>query len=551
MKRQFFLSLIVVFCLVSFTASDEQPTGPYVSQVWVADTGNGKYKNPVLHADYSDPDVCRVGDDYYLTASSFNCIPGLPILHSNDLVNWSIIGSALPKLLPDTSFAHPQHGNGVWAPAIRYHEGAFYIYYGDPDQGIFMTKTHDPAGEWESPVLVKAGKGLIDPCPFWDEDGRAYLAHAYAGSRAGIKSLLAITRLTPDGRKATGESKTVYDGHDSDETIEGPKLYKRNGYYYLFAPAGGVATGWQVVMRSKDIFGHYERKKVMAQGNTSVNGPHQGAWVDTSTGEDWFIHFQDRYAFGRVVHLQPMQWKNDWPVIGEDGDGDGCGEPVSTYRKPNVGRTYRITTPTESDEFSTNRLGLQWQWHANPADWWHATFPDRGVLSLYSVPADSNSNLWDVPNLLLQKFPSNHFSVTTKITFIPSPRIKGERTGLLIMGLDYALLSLTNTEHGLILSQDECLNAEKRNAETTNATVELETPTVYLQVLIQPNASCSFTYSTDGRHFQTLGKAFTAKEGKWIGAKVGLFCTRPIRNNDGGRVEVDWFRVEKPKGLRH
>ncbi|MDR1527645.1 MAG: glycoside hydrolase 43 family protein [Dysgonamonadaceae bacterium] len=544
MKRSFFLSLLL-FCLVSFTASEKYPADPYISSVWVSDLGNGHYKNPVLHADYSDPDVCRVGDDYYLTASSFNCIPGLPILHSNDLVNWTIIGGAIPRLTPEAVFSRPQHGNGVWAPAIRYHNGTFYIYYGDPDQGIFMTKTQDPSGEWEPLTLVKAGKGLIDSCPFWDEDDRAYLVHAYAGSRAGIKSLLAITRLTPDGKQAVGDSKIVYDGHDTDETIEGPKLYKRNGYYYLFAPAGGVATGWQVALRSKNIWGPYERKVVMAQGRTPVNGPHQGAWVDTKTGEDWFIHFQDRYAFGRVVHLQPMQWVNDWPVIGEDKDGDGCGEPVSTYRKPNVGTTCPITTPAESDEFSSHSLGLQWQWHANPMDWWYATNPAKGVLSLYSVPADGDANLWEVPNLLLQKFPSDHFTATAKITFIPSSKITGERTGLVIMGLDYALLSLVNTEQGLILSQNECLKAEKREAEQTNASVGLKAPTVYLQVKVQPDASCAFAYSVDGKKFQTLGKIFTAKEGKWIGAKVGLFCSRPVRNNDGGRVEVDWFRVER------
>ncbi|GHV57271.1 hypothetical protein FACS1894182_05680 [Bacteroidia bacterium] len=527
------------------TALLKKNVPPYVSQVWVSDLGNGNYQNPVLYADYSDPDVCRVGDDYYMTASSFNCIPGLPVLHSKDLVNWTITGAAIPALTPAAVFFQPQHGNGVWAPSIRYHEGEFYIYYGDPDQGIFMTKTKNPAGEWEPLTLVKAGKGLIDSCPFWDEDGQAYLVHGFAGSRAGIKSLLAITRLTPDGKQATGSSKIVYDGHDIDETIEGPKLYKRNGYYYIFAPAGGVATGWQVALRSKTIFGPYERKIVMAQGNTSINGPHQGAWVDTKTGEDWFIHFQDRYAFGRVVLLEPMQWKNDWPVIGEDKDGDGCGEPVLTYRKPNVGKTYPIATPAESDEFSANSLGLQWQWHANPMDWWYATNPAKGVLSLYSVPTDYSTNLWDVPNLLLQKFPSDRFTATAKITFIPSSRIKGERTGLVVMGLDYALLSVENTEQGLVLSQNECLKADKNGVEKSNASVNLKDHTVYLQVKVQPDASCLFSYSLDGKKFQPLGNAFTAKEGKWIGAKVGLFCSRPVQNNDGGRVEVDWFRIQR------
>ena len=540
-KKQILLCILALF-LFAFTTDKKHSS---VSQVWVPDLGNGNYKNPILYADYSDPDACRVGDDYYMTSSSFNCIPGLQILHSKDLVNWEIIGYAISKLIPDSVFSKPQHGNGVWAPSIRFHDGEFYIYFGDPDYGIYMTKTKDPSEEWEPLTLVKQGKGLIDTCPLWDDDGNVYLVHAFAGSRAGIKSLLAVTRLSTDGKQAIGKSKIVYDGHEKDETIEGPKFYKRNGYYYIFAPAGGVTTGWQVVLRSKTVFGPYERKVVMAQGKTEINGPHQGAWIDTKTGEDWFLHFQDMGAYGRVVHLQPMVWKNDWPVIGIDKNGDGCGEPVLTYRKPNVGQTYPVCTPAESDEFSENTLGLQWQWHANPQDWWYFTNVEKGCLNLYAVPvADNYKNLWDAPNLLLQKFPATAFKATAKITFKPSDKIKGERTGLVVMGLDYALLSLENTGKGLVLSQNECLNAEKGSQEKVNDSVNMKKNTLYLQVKVEKGAVCSFAYSEDGKNFSSLGKPFTAKEGKWIGAKIGLFCTRPVKNNDGGCVEVDWFRIE-------
>lgn len=519
---------------------------PQVSEVWVSDLGNGKYRNPVLNADYSDPDACRVGDDFYMTASSFNCIPGLQILHSKDLVNWEIIGYAAARLVPEEFFAKAQHGNGVWAPSIRYHNGEFYIYYGDPDYGVYMTKAKDPAGEWEPLTLVKAGKGLIDACPLFDEDGQVYLVHAFAGSRAGIKSLLAVTRLSPDGKKAVGESRIIYDGHDRDETIEGPKFYKRNGYYYIFAPAGGVKPGWQLAMRSKNVFGPYERKIVLAQGKTKINGPHQGAWVDTPAGEDWFLHFQDCYAYGRVVHLQPMTWKNDWPVMGEDKDGDGCGDPVTTWKKPDVGKSYPVCTPAESDEFSANSLGLQWQWHANPAAWWAFTNAEAGCLSLYSVPVVQDyKNLWDVPNLLLQKLTARELTATTKLTFRPLDKIKGERAGLVVMGMDYAALVVENTAEGLVLAQVECLKADKGKPEQTKASVPLKENTVYLRTTVKPNSTCTFSYSLDGKKFEPLGTTFTLCEGKWIGAKVGLFCTRPVNNNDGGRADVDWFRITK------
>lgn len=518
-----------------------------ISKTWVADLGNGKYKNPVLYADYSDPDVCRVGEDYYMTASSFNCVPGLPILHSKDLVNWRIVGHAINRM-PDCAIYGEgvNHGGNVWAPSIRYHNGEYYIYYGDPDIGIFMTKTKDPSGEWDSLTLVKKGKGLIDPCPLFDDDGQVYLVHAFAGSRAGIKSLLSITRLTSDGKRTIGESRIIYDGHDTDPTIEGPKFYKRNGYYYIFAPAGGVATGWQLAMRSKNVYGPYERKVVMTQDKTITNGPHQGAWIDTPTGEDWFVHFQDVGAFGRVMHLQPMIWKDDWCVIGEDEDKDGCGNPVLTYRKPNVGKTYSRSTPAESDDFNTNTLGLQWQWHSNPQDWWYFTNKEKGCLNLYSVPLPDNyKNMWDVPNLLLQKTPASEFTATMKMTLKPDKRFKGEMAGLVVMGLDYGVITLRNEENGYKLTQAECLKADKGNAEKVNEQVNLSDPTVYLKVKVNSKAQCQFYYSIDGRKFIKIGDLFQAREGKWIGAKIGMFCLRPIKGNDGGSAEIDWFRLDK------
>ena len=532
----------------------------YVSQVWVADRGDGTYQNPVLYADYSDPDACRVGNDFYMTSSSFNCLPGLQILHSNDLVNWRIIGAAIPyRLTPVSTPERPEHGNRVWAPAIRHHNGEFYIFWGDPDQGVFMTKARDPQGPWTEPVLVKAGQGIIDPCPLWDDDGQVYLVHAYAGSRAQLKSVIAICQLNEEATQAVTPSRIVFDGHEAHPTCEGPKFYKKGGYYYIFHPAGGVPTGWQVVLRSKNVYGPYECKTVLAQGNTSVNGPHQGAWVDTPTGEDWFLHFQDVGAYGRLVHLQPMKWKDGWPVIGTDPDGDGCGEPVLSHRKPDVGRTYPVCTPQESDEFDGYTLSPQWQWHANINEKWAYYAGNHGFVHLYSYPVvPQYRNLWDVANLLLQKTPAPNFTATMKLTFSPTKQYKGERTGLVVMGMDYAALVLENTASGLTLSQVVCHGADKGQPEQVNASVGLKEGTVYLRVkfgcdgrkIVQSEGghdllvTCDFSYSTDGRTFSPLGTTFQAREGKWIGAKVGTFCTRPaIKASDGGWADVDWFRI--------
>lgn len=548
LKMNFKIKLFVSLIMLSGVSLGLRGQETYKSAVWSADLGDGRYQNPILYADYSDPDVCRVGDDFYMTASSFNAVPGLPILHSKDMVNWRLINHAIDELtaeegMPDNFFDKPQHGNGVWAPAIRYHKGEFFIYYGDPDFGIYMTKTKDPAGVWEPLKLVKAGKGLIDACPFWDENGKAYLVHAYAGSRAGIKSLIAVTRLSDDGSRTVGRSKIVYDGHDADPTIEGPKFYKRGEYYYIFAPAGGVATGWQTVLRAKDIFGPYERKVVLSQGKTAINGPHQGAWVDSGKGEDWFFHFQDVGPVGRIVHLQPMVWKDDWPVIGEDEEGDGIGSPVLTYRKPIKG--FQVNNPQESDEFNENFLGLQWQWHGNPEDWWFYTDKNSGVLSLYSVPTCSEQgNLWDASNLLLQKMPASAFMATTKVTFKSDQRLKNERTGLLVMGMDYAGITIVSAEEGLSLHQIECYKADKAAKELVNEKVPLQDSTVYLRVNVKQGNNWNFSYSLDGKNYKSLGKTFTAREGKWIGTKLGIFCSRLSKLNDGGRADYDWFRIE-------
>jgi beta-xylosidase len=520
----------------------------YVSKVWVADNGDGTYKNPVINADYSDPDAIRVGDDYYLVSSSFEDIPGLPILHSKDLVNWTIIGHALKRQPPFDHFATPQHGGGVWAPSIRYHNNEFYIYYPDPDYGIYVVKTKNIIGPWSDPVVVEAGKGLIDPCPLWDDNGKVYLVHAYAGSRAGIKSILVVKQMNNEGTKTTDEGVMVYDGHDMDPTTEGPKFYKRNGYYYIFAPAGGVSTGWQLVLRSKNIYGPYERKIVMDQGPTAINGPHQGAWVDTKSGEHWFIHFQDKGVYGRVVHLQPMKWVNDWPVIGIDKNADGKGEPVLNYKKPNVGNKYPISSPQESDEFNDNQIGMQWQWMANAKPTWAFPNATAGSLRLFSDKwPDSANNLWQSPNVLLQKFPAEEFMATVKMTFKPNERLENEKAGLTVMGFSYANITLKSKKDGIYLVYTVCKDAEKGMKEKETTLTKATDKTVYLRVKVSEQGKCTFSYSFDGKDFTSAGEELRAEVGRWIGAKVGIFCTRETQINDSGFADFDWFRVEAVK----
>ena len=501
--------------------------------IWLPDRGDGTFKNPVIHADYSDPDVVRVGADYFMTSSSFSAVPGLPILHSRDLVNWRLVNHALPRLVPEAAFATPKHGAGVWAPAIRHHAGRYWIYYPDPDHGIYVTTAADPRGTWSPPRLVKAGKGLIDPCPLWDDDGRVYLIHAFARSRAGFANVLHLNRLTPDGMKTADEGRVIINGDTIPgyTTLEGPKFYKRSGWYYVFAPAGGVKQGWQSVFRSRRIDGPYDERIVLAQGATDINGPHQGALVDTPSGEWWFLHFQDAEAYGRIVHMQPVTWKDDWPVIGDDGDGDGKGEPRRSWKKPALPQA-RVAIPPTSDDFSSPTLALQWQWQSNPKREW-ATLTRDG-LELSAVPAPSN--LWTAGHLLLQKFAAPEFTATVSLD--PTRLRPGERAGLIVFGADYAWIGVERTATGTRVVFRVMENAAAGESEREVAASDAPSGPLVFTVAVTQGAVCIFSARA-----LPLGLSFTAKPGRWVGAKVGLFAAAPEGNVQRGSAVFRAFEV--------
>lgn len=542
--------LLTLFLILPFAVSAQ-----YRSQVWCPDNGDGTYTNPVIDADYSDPDVCVVGEDYYFTASSFNCIPGLPILHSKDLVNWEFIGHAVTSLAPKEEFDKPSHGNGIWAPSIRYHAGEFFIYWGDPDYGVFMVKAKDAKGPWSEPVCVIEGKGMIDTTPLWDDDGRVYLVNGWANSRAKFASQLTVRELNKEGTKAISNPVVVFDGNGTTNyTCEGPKFYKRNGWYWIMCPAGGVPTGFQLAMRSKSVYGPYEYKVVLAQGKTKVNGPHQGAWVHTAFGEDWFIHFQDKECYGRVIHLQPVTWRDNWPVMGIDKDGDYCGEPVARYKKPKSNATV-ICNPEESDEFNSPALSLQWQWHANYQQYFGMP-TNFGVFRLFTHKVSKDyKNLWEVPNLLLQKTPTDNFTATAKIRL--TSKADNQLGGIVMMGLNYAALAVKRTGENFQLQYITCKAADKGNPESIKVLATWK-PTevdkidyhrgIHMDVYLRMTAKdgkCTFAYSLNNKKFTAVDDVFTIMQGKWIGAKIGLLAIEPCGKGDCGWVDCDWFRVTK------
>ena len=565
MKKTF----LMVLTAVTLTASAQ-----YKSQVWSPDNGDGTYTNPVINADYSDPDVCvgPSGEDYYMTASSFQTTPGLPILHSRDLVNWQIVGYALKSLYTghkqlEEHFSTPQHGAGVWAPSIRYHNGEYYIYWGDPDFGVFMVKTRggNPAGQWENPVCVIEGKGMIDTTPLWDDDGRCYLVNGWANSRGKFASVLCVRELSADGMRAISDPVIVFDGNGTENrTCEGPKFYKREGWYWIMCPAGGVPEGFQLAMRSKSPYGPYEHKIVLQQGKTNINGPHQGGWVHTKYGEDWFLHFQDKEAYGRVVHLNPVDWSTGWPVMGKKG------EPVTRFRKPKASEELKVNSekfivnPVESDEFNSPVLGKQWQWHAN----YHQFFgmPTAfGTMRIYTHKlSDGWKNLWEVPNLLLQKTPADQFMATAKLRF--TSKADGQFGGIIMMGHNYQALVVRREGREFKLLVITCQDADKGKPQQEELIATLK-PTaedkidykpgihedIYLRLKVT-NAEAgaahggkplvSFAWSQNGKKFTDCGGQYQMKEGKWIGAKFGFVAAETNPKVDKGWVDADWIRIE-------
>ena len=495
----------------------------------------------IVFADYSDPDVCEGTEgDYWLTASSFQCTPGLPILHSTDMVHWQQVNYALERLQPVEHYNMVQHGCGVWAPSIRRHGDTYYIYWGDPDFGVWMVKTNDPRGRWSEPVLVMEAKGVIDTCPLWDDDGRCYLVNGWAASRCGFNSVLTVRELSADGTRVVGQPVMVYDGlPDGNHTIEGPKFYKKDGYYYILAPAGGVEKGWQVALRSRSVYGPYESKVVF-----NKDGIHQGGMVQApllspqegKTRAGWqFLCFQERGAYGRILHLLDVEWKDGWPMM-------------KVTAPPSSPEGDTVVSAIEAPSGAVGGAGL-YQWHANYQDVFG--FPTAEGVRVYGHHVSATfKNMWEVPNLFLRKFDGETFADTLCMTI--TANAVGQQSGFIVMGRDYCRLSVEWTGDHFELSRRGCVNADLGGEETVEKLADVVARTygagaktnhecmVTFRIECRKGALCHLAYSLDGTRFTPLAKPFQAREGKWIGAKYGAFSIAPA---SGGRGWVD-LRME-------
>lgn len=504
------------------------------------DQQNGIYKNPVLNADFSDPDVIRVGDKYYMVASDFHFL-GMQVLESNDMINWQIISQVYDRFdLPGWD-ENRHYAGGSWAPAIRYHDGLFYVYFCTPDEGLFMSTAQQPEGPWSPLHCLKAVEKWEDPCPFWDDDGQAYLGRSQWGAGPII-----IHRMSADGRQLLDDGVTVYTG----PVAEGTKFLKRDGYYYLIIPEGGVGQGWQTVLRSHNIYGPYEKRIVLEQGSTAVNGPHQGALVEAADSTWWFFHFQETHPAGRIVHLQPARWKDGWPLMGVDIDDNGVGEPVAVWQSPQKPNTPRDPSAPSSpnspiaplsDDFTATHLywagdqqrplKLQWQWCHNPVDNAWSLDERQGWLTFHILPA---ANLKESRNMLTQKTVGYESEATTRLDC--SALQDGDHAGLLCIGKQFWGVGICR-ENGATRFYIE------QDGERTLLS-PCRQKNAWLRITIDSRQNQhQFAISTDGKYFLPVGKPFALRMGNWKGSRIGLYSynTGALL---GGNVSFDFIHYD-------
>ncbi|WP_195629742.1 family 43 glycosylhydrolase [Bacteroides finegoldii] len=491
-----------------------------------ADNLDGTFTNPVILADYPDPDIIRVGHDFYMVSSSFTTVPGIPILHSQDLINWKTIGYAYDRLPQNPGYDMQEnkvmYRGGSWAPCIRYHKGMYYICFCTPSEGFFVCRSNKPEGPYE---MTSFGTELYDPSMLFDDDGRIYIAHG--------ANTIYITELTEDARSIKKAPQVVYSS-SFGTPYEGSHIYKRKGWYYICNTTRGY-NGIQVCMRSKNIYGPYETKLLSGDDmNYSGCGLHQGGFVELENGETWFFTFQDRDYIGRVPVLQPVTWKDEWPLF---GDPQNYMKAQVTCRKPSVKHHSKPSLPLGSDNFEKSTLGLQWQWNHNPDNTLWSLKENPGHLRIY---ASTSKDILHARNTLTTKILGNASIGTIKIN---TRHMKsGDVAGITMFNIPYAWLG--------IVKEDSIQRIAMCNNGTIIDTSEpINGNIFYLRAQVTEDGETIFSHSTDNEKYTVLGEPFimqfTVKT--FLGNRYGLFCFHS-GNGKGGYCDFDEFILNSEYG---
>ena len=540
------------------------------------DQGDSTYVNPVLNGDFPDSDIEQFGDTYYMITSKQHVSPGMIILESKDMVNWSITGHVWDSLswAPEYNWDRMNgYSFGVWAGDLAYHEGTWYCYQIDYKHGLMVSTAKDIKGPWSEPIMMLPHeKVLDDPGVYWDkETHEAYLICNTGTKQKESSNTISgnenrIYRMSWDGTKLLDEGKLVY----TFDGAEAAKIYKINGQWYIFlaewylndrSTKPGVKNPMndrkQVVLRSKtnSIYGPYDKKIVLEKGSVFGNrSASQGGLMQAPDSSWWYMHQliqNDDIPFqGRPQCLEPVTWVDGWPLIGVDEDNDGIGEPVATYKKPING--YPVTAPQTDDDFSATKLGSQWEWNHNPRNTHWSLTENPGFLRLKaSVPLPegkeygplqnewtnddgSNTPFWRACNTVSQRI----LGITTgtaEARFELSGMKPGQLAGFVRYGGVYHLLGAEVKEDGT----RQLFFMDKFGQKSEGPV--LKGNELYVRTSNNSNQA-TYEYSTDGETYQRFGPVFTIEFGKWTGDRLGFFCWN--EKEEQGYIDVDWFTYD-------
>ena len=514
-----------------------------------------KIQNPMLWADVPDPDVIRVGDTYYLVSTTMHLMPGAPIMTSKDLKNWETVGYIFDRLTDSPKYDllnGTVYGRGQWATSLKYHNGKFYALLAPNERGAmgdtYIFSAEKAEGPW---TIVSRMRHFHDCSLFFDDDGRVYVIY-------GTGEMM---ELKPDlSDVIEGTHQQLFQREEDEKGIlEGSRMIKHNGKYYLLMISHVYAPGKhrrEVCYRADNIRGPYEKQVILESEFGGFSYEAQGTIVDTPDG-DWIgIIFQDRGGVGRVLTVMPCRWVNGWPMLGDEN-----GKVPETVRPLVYGQP--ATAIVKSDDFSSDKLGLHWQWNHNPIDEAWSLKERPGYLRLKTNRVVSN--LYLAPNTLTQRMEGPTCSGTIAIDI--SKMKDGDCAGLAAFNSDTGALVIKKKGKNLILEMvemsvtltdldKEVTNVEEKVIESIPLNAQLSTLNAQLFLRIDADFrpvnghgrdAANFYYSIDGSQWTQIGTKDYRLNFDWrrffMGSKFGIFCYATKKK--GGYVDIEAFNYSR------
>lgn len=501
-------------------------------QTW-GEQADDTYQNPVIPSDYSDIDCIRVGDDYYAISSTMQYSPGMTILHSRDLVNWEIAGNAvndLSQISPAMTWRKmDRYGRGIWAGTLRHHNDRFYLFFGTPDEGFFMTSSPKAEGPWEPLTPLLAESGWDDCTALWDEKGRGW----FVGTRFADNYKTYLFRMSDDARSIDRASaRLINEGYGR----EANKLLYHDGYYYLVFSEHRDGIGRYVMAkRDRRITGQFKEERQLLLPCREANEPNQGGMVEGLDGKWYFFtHHGTGDWSGRIASLLPVEWRDGWPMMGDTTQGMPgtmvwkAPMPAVLDDKPHIQR---------SDDFDEEMLSPQWQWNYQPRQDMYSLTERAGWLRMKAYRPLEPNRLLKAGNTLTQRsFRSAYNEVTIRIDI--SGMAHGEHAGICHFAQHSGCLGVVNENGTNYL--------ELRRDDQAQRGEQIPPSYLWLRSSWGLDGRTRFSYSTDGDHFTAMGE-YPLSWGYYRGDRIGIYNYNDV--SDTGYIDVDYLHYDLTKEI--